>query len=94
MALSPEEIQSFRKEVSAWLAQNFPKSLAGKATELNLGKNIQGEHAQDADNWRKRLAEKGWGAPTWPKEYGGAALNHKQVSLELEGKSQILLFQD
>ena len=22
--------------------------------------------------WRQKLAEKGWGAPTWPVEYGGA----------------------
>lgn len=92
MALSPEEIQSFRKEVSAWLAENFPKSLSGKATELNLGKNIQGELAEDADNWRKRLAEKGWGAPTWPKEYGGAGLNHKQVSIINEEMAKLGAF--
>ncbi len=91
-ALSPEEIQSFRKDVSAWLAENFPKSLSGKATELNLGKNIQGELANDADAWRKRLAEKGWGAPTWPKEYGGAALSHKHVSIMNEEMGKIGAF--
>ena len=28
--------------------------------------------------WRQRLAEKGWGAPTWPKEYGGAGFSQKE----------------
>ncbi len=28
--------------------------------------------------WRKRLFEKGWVAPAWPKEYGGAELSHVQ----------------
>lgn len=75
------DLETFRVEVSAWLAENFPKSLSGQATGLGLGKNIGGELKDDAEAWRKSLAEKGWGAPTWPVEYGGAGLNQKQVSV-------------
>ncbi len=81
MAMTQEEAANFKKEVCSWLADNFPKSLSGKAAELRLGENIGGALAEDAENWRKRLAEKGWGAPTWPKQYGGAGLTHKQVSI-------------
>jgi len=28
--------------------------------------------------WRKHLADKGWVAPAWPKEYGGAEMTHMQ----------------
>jgi alkylation response protein AidB-like acyl-CoA dehydrogenase len=33
----------------------------------------------DADLWRKRMGEKGWGTPTWPKEYGGGGLTNAQA---------------
>jgi alkylation response protein AidB-like acyl-CoA dehydrogenase len=28
--------------------------------------------------WRKKLYERGWIAPAWPKEYGGAGMTHMQ----------------
>ena len=28
--------------------------------------------------WRKRLSDKGWVAPAWPREYGGAEMTHMQ----------------
>jgi len=33
----------------------------------------------DAELWRKRMGEKGWGTPTWPKEYGGGGLTNAQA---------------
>lgn len=75
------ELETFRSEVQAWLADNFPKSLSGKATELGLGKNVGGALKEDGITWRKNLASKGWGTPSWPKEYGGAALSHKHVQV-------------
>ena len=32
-------------------------------------------HRDDAKKWTEALAEKGWVAPHWPKEYGGAGLS-------------------
>jgi alkylation response protein AidB-like acyl-CoA dehydrogenase len=29
----------------------------------------------DYDRWKQRMADKGWGAPTWPVEYGGGGLD-------------------
>lgn len=75
------ELETFRAEVQSWLASNFPKSLSGKASGLRLGVNIGGALKDDAITWRKNLASKGWGAPTWPKEYGGAGLSHKHVQV-------------
>ncbi|MCB1693384.1 MAG: acyl-CoA dehydrogenase family protein, partial [Pseudomonadales bacterium] len=37
-----------------------------------------------ADTWRKRMAEKGWIAPTWPKEYGGGGLSHAEARVVAE----------
>jgi alkylation response protein AidB-like acyl-CoA dehydrogenase len=32
----------------------------------------------DMQTWRRKLVERGWIAPSWPKEYGGAALGLMQ----------------
>ena len=29
---------------------------------------------EDQKLWKQRMADKGWGAPTWPKQYGGGGL--------------------
>jgi alkylation response protein AidB-like acyl-CoA dehydrogenase len=33
----------------------------------------------DAELWKKRIGEKGWGTPTWPKQYGGGGLSQAQA---------------
>ncbi|HEY8004848.1 MAG TPA: acyl-CoA dehydrogenase family protein [Phenylobacterium sp.] len=55
---------------------NFPKSLANKQTAM-----IPGDEALSADGklWKQRMADKGWGAPTWPTEYGGGGLSGAQA---------------
>jgi len=72
----PDRLSDFRADVRVWLGENFPPSLKGKS----LG--IEGDTAglgKDLQIWRERLARKGWGAPTWPKEYGGAGLSHPEA---------------
>jgi alkylation response protein AidB-like acyl-CoA dehydrogenase len=74
-----DDLNAFREEARAWIADNFPESLKGKG----LGMEAEEEESLDADMdlWRDRLASQGWGAPTWPKEYGGAGLsqNHARI---------------
>jgi alkylation response protein AidB-like acyl-CoA dehydrogenase len=65
---SPEEL-AFRDEVSAWLRDNLPQDLRGKvASYEHLSKD-------DLRRWHRILAEKGWVAPAWPKEWGGTGWN-------------------
>jgi len=66
-------LDSFRSELKGWLNQNFPKSLTGKAM-LYMGFDHNVPMEGDALRWRQALAERGYGAPTWPKDYGGAGL--------------------
>jgi len=71
-----DQLSVFRAEVRSWLGGNFPPSLKNK------GLGIEGDTdglGPDLDAWRERLAKKGWGAPTWPKEYGGAGLGHPEA---------------
>jgi alkylation response protein AidB-like acyl-CoA dehydrogenase len=43
----------------------------------------------DAYVWLERMAEKGWTAPTWPKEYGGGALAKDEFLILLEELQRI-----
>ena len=71
-------LEDFRSEVKGWIAQNFPAELKGVEPSFE-GDNHGLPPAMD--QWRKALAEKGWGAPTWPVEYGGAGLDRKQARI-------------
>ena len=79
------EMESFRSDVKAWVIENFPASLRG----VDLAGIAGGESGAKADEevkvgldaWRQKLAEKGWGAPTWPVEYGGAGLTDPQADI-------------
>jgi alkylation response protein AidB-like acyl-CoA dehydrogenase len=70
------ELDAFRAEAREWLEANFPKSLANQQTAM-----IPGDEHLTADGklWKQRMADKGWGAPTWPTEYGGGGLSGAQA---------------
>lgn len=67
----------FRAEVRQWLRDSFPASLANRG----LGPDLESDARLSADLevWRDRLGDKGWGAPTWPTEFGGAGLSHPEA---------------
>ncbi|HEY8539660.1 MAG TPA: acyl-CoA dehydrogenase family protein, partial [Steroidobacteraceae bacterium] len=56
---------AFRDEVRTFLRENLPPDIANKV------KNGQPLAAQDYIRWQKILHKRGWGAPSWPKEFGG-----------------------
>ena len=66
------DLDAFRAEAREWLEANFPKSLANQQTAM-----IPGAEGLSADGklWKQRMADRGWGAPIWPTEYGGGGLS-------------------
>jgi alkylation response protein AidB-like acyl-CoA dehydrogenase len=66
------ELGAFRKDARAWLEENFPSSLRGRPVAIQ-GSNTETD--ADAAAWKLRMADKGWGTPTWPREYGGGGLS-------------------
>ncbi|HKI73758.1 MAG TPA: acyl-CoA dehydrogenase family protein, partial [Pseudomonadales bacterium] len=83
MTAAKDDLDAFRAEVRDWLAQNFPPSLKGKGmTMMNMEEDTP--LSADALAWRKALAGKGYGTPTWPTEYGGGGLDHRQARVLAE----------
>ncbi len=83
------ELEAFRAEARTWLEANYPASLRKDPGPLNawLGGGV--EAAPDVDLWRQRMGEKGWGVPTWPKQYGGGGLSPAEARVLQEEMARI-----
>jgi alkylation response protein AidB-like acyl-CoA dehydrogenase len=68
--------RAFRHEVRAWIAQNLPGELCNRSTRID---------PPELKPWHRKLYERGWIAPHWPKERGGMGATLTQ---------QIILFEE
>ena len=72
-------IETFREETRTWLEENCPEEMRNLSFHWEDAHEV---YATDiADVWRQRMAERGWIAPTWPKEYGGGGLNREEATV-------------
>jgi alkylation response protein AidB-like acyl-CoA dehydrogenase len=83
-------LDAFRSEVRSWLASNFPPSLKGKGAIMFA--EGRGPAEPDFPRWKKAVAEKGWGTPTWPKQYGGGGLSRAEARVLQEEMNRIGAF--
>ena len=65
---------AFQKEVRDWIAEAYTPELRAKNAMSKNG-YIDKEGMVE---WQKKLYERGWVAPNWPKEYGGPGLTASQ----------------
>jgi alkylation response protein AidB-like acyl-CoA dehydrogenase len=78
------DLESFRSDVRAWLAENAPESLRGRgasALEGVWGGKKWVFDEPDKKLWLDRCAERGFTAPTWPREYGGGGLSPAEAKV-------------
>lgn len=57
--------RAFRDEVRDWFAANTPPAFKPR---IRTGMRLEPD---EYTAWQKLLHAQGWGAPSWPKEYGG-----------------------
>lgn len=71
------DLETFRAETRAWLEANCPASMRTPMSEEEVvwGGRNQTFTNPDSKVWLERMAERGWTAPTWPKDYGGGGLS-------------------
>lgn len=82
MATAPvlDAAPDFQHETRAWLADNFPRSLVGKGSAMMTPQGADSA-GPDGTAWRKAVGAKGWGTPTWPKQYGGGGLSKAEAAI-------------
>lgn len=74
------EDAAFRTEVRRWLEENLPDELRGWSTR---------PPPELIKPWQRKLYERGWIAPHWPKKYGGmeATLSQQLILQEELGRA-------
>src|ERR1700677_298254 len=74
-----DKLDAFAVEVSDWLKANYPSELRDPKVKSDPEAMWGGRAFAGSDDpqivWLRRMAEKGWTAPTWPAEYGGGGLS-------------------
>ena len=71
------EEAAWRSEVRTFVDKELPPRFRkGKTFELGLSETTWDD--PDVRAWRKKLVDRGWIAPSWPREYGGASLSLMQ----------------
>jgi alkylation response protein AidB-like acyl-CoA dehydrogenase len=83
------ELEDFRAEACAWLAENFPASLQGKG-----GASLTDSLAETPEltAWKKAIGAKGWATPTWPTQYGGGGLSAQKARVLTQEMAKIGAF--
>jgi alkylation response protein AidB-like acyl-CoA dehydrogenase len=76
-----EHLAAIRAEARAWLEENWP---AFCAEHPDAGRY----DPERARAWQKRLASGGWGAPSWPAEYGGRGFGPLEATVWGEEKAR------
>ncbi len=86
----------FRSEVRAWLELNCPPSMRGMPRQgqspeeaVCWGGRRWVFASEDQRIWLERMAERGWTAPEWPREYAGGGLDHAQARVLREELARI-----
>ncbi len=78
-----EDLAQFRRGTRAWLDANCPREMRQPVVEDERcwggRKWVFRSEAQRA--WLERMAERGWTAPTWPRQYGGGGLSHDEAKI-------------
>ena len=73
------DLDAFAKEVRSELEAMYPAELRDPKARTDPEAVWGGRAFEGSDDpqivWMKRMAEKGWTAPTWPKAYGGGGLS-------------------
>jgi len=79
------DLETFRAETRAWIEASCPETVRGGAPGNAIegvwgGRKWQPTHP-DQRRWLDVAAERGFTAPTWPKEYGGGGLSGAEVKV-------------
>lgn len=81
------QLEDFRDEARAWLAENCPPGARGSG-QIPWGSS-KIELEGDVRLWLERMAERGWTVPTWPKEFGGAELSRDEYTILIDELKRI-----
>jgi acyl-CoA dehydrogenase len=85
-----DPIDTFRREVRAWLHENCPAEMRRTSHEEPCFGGRRWTFRSSAQRqWLERMAQRGWTAPQWPKAYGGGGLGDEEAAVLREELARI-----
>jgi alkylation response protein AidB-like acyl-CoA dehydrogenase len=79
------DLEKFRGECAAWLEAHAPQGIRGLVINPEGGGNWGGRRPHwdhpEMKAWLEACAERGFTAPTWPREYGGGGLAPEEAKV-------------
>ena len=75
---------AFRAELRAWIEANLDPELRGQGH----GTDLDPARLERLRDWNRRLADAGYAAPSWPREYGGREAGVVEQLVHLEEMSR------
>lgn len=78
------ELDAFRVHTHEWLLANCPPEMREPMVHEDdacWGGRTSKFSSNAQRQWLENMAERGWTAPTWPREYGGGGLSHAQARI-------------
>jgi len=87
------DLEAFRADVRGWLTANAPASMSTPLTNPDdvCWGGRKTKYPEDVRRWLAVMAERGWTAPTWPREYGGGGLSKQEAKVLAEEMAKLHL---
>jgi alkylation response protein AidB-like acyl-CoA dehydrogenase len=87
------DLEAFREETRRWLVASAPASMyapLASPDDICWG-GRKARYSADVMRWLDLMAERGWTAPAWPREYGGGGLSRAEVKVLAEEMAKLHL---
>jgi len=78
MKTESEALQALRAEIRAFLGSELDRGLRARLRRGEFPK------PEDLVSWQRKLWQRGWGAPNWPREFGGTGWSDIEQLVFLE----------
>src|SRR5262245_42335361 len=85
------DLEKFREVTRRWLEANAPAEMRTppKAPEDLCWGGRKADYPAATKRWLDVMAERGWTAPTWPREYGGGGLSKREAKVLAEEMAKL-----
>jgi alkylation response protein AidB-like acyl-CoA dehydrogenase len=78
------DLESFRRDAHAWLEANCPpemrRPVVSESDACWGGRHFKFQ-SEAQRTWMRKMGERGWTVPTWPKAYGGGGLGKEEATV-------------
>jgi alkylation response protein AidB-like acyl-CoA dehydrogenase len=87
------DLDTFRHETHRWLDSTAPAEMRTppRSPDDVCWGGRHGKYPEPTLRWLAVMAERGWTAPTWPREYGGGGLSKDEAKILREEMAKLRL---